>query len=266
MRDRSSFLLFAALCAVVGCTAIIEGELEPSPAGPPIAHGSQSGLESVGGTSSSGGEASVEQGGLGGVSDPNAAGAAGEAVAAGGAGGAALAEGGAGAGEQVESGGNSSAGAEHAGAGDATGGDAVSGGTSSGGSGGGSAGTSSGGTNGDVITWKGPLPVGDPAKGHLLVIADKCGSCHAENLGGRGFYRNITPDVETGIGSWTDRQIANAIRGGGGPGTQFCSVMPLYSGLKDRQIADMVAYLRSIPAIRNEIVSMCPGHYPPGGQ
>jgi mono/diheme cytochrome c family protein len=117
-----------------------------------------------------------------------------------------------------------------------------------------------------VITWKGPLPIGDPAKGYLLVIADKCGSCHGENLGGRGFYRNITPDVETGIGSWTDRQIANAIRGGGGPGTQFCSLMPLYSGLKDRQIADMVAYLRSVPAISNQIVSMCPGHYPPGAR
>jgi hypothetical protein len=264
MPDRSSSLLFATLCAVVGCAAIIEGDLEPSPAGPPAAHGSQSSFESVAGTSSSGGEASVEQGGLGGVSDPSAAGAASEPVAAGGAGGPALAEGGAGAGEHVENGGNGSAGAEQAVAGDAAGGEPTSGGTGSGGSGG-NAGTSSG-TNGDVITWKGPLPVGDPVKGHLLVIADRCGSCHAEDLGGRGFYRNITPDVETGIGSWTDRQIANAIRGGGGPGTQFCSLMPLYSGLKDQQVADMVAYLRSVPAVTNKIVSMCPGHYPPGAR
>lgn len=281
-RDRSSSLLLAALCAVVGCTAIVDGNLDPSPAGPPIAHGSQSGLEGVAGASSSGGDASAEHVGLGGMSaDASAAGAASDAVTGGAGGGAALAEAGAGGREQFEIGGNSSAGAQHAGAGDATGGEPVSagtgsggtglggtgsGGTGSGGSGGSSAGTSSGGTNGDVITWKGPLPVGDPAKGHLLVIADRCGSCHAENLAGRGFYRNITPDVETGIGSWTDRQIANAIRGGGGPGTQFCSVMPLYSGLKDRQVADMVAYLRSVPAISNEIVSICPGHYPPGGQ
>ena len=145
-----------------------------------------------------------------------------------------------------------------------TAGEPASGGAGAGGDGG-SGGVQSGGTTLEVITWQGPLPVGDPAKGHLLVIADKCAGCHAEDLGGRGFYRNITPDFETGIGSWTDRQIANAIRGGGGPGTQFCSVMPLYSGLKDRQIADMVAYLRTVPAISNEITAMCPGHYPPGG-
>ena len=240
-----------------------------------MAHGSQSGLEVEGGTSK-GGDASAGQGGAGGQtagSDPSDAGAAGDAAAASGAGGARPAESGGAAGAagaQLE-GGMSSGGAEHAGAGDATGGEPTSGGTSSGANGGGagtsgSAGTSSGGTNDDVITWKGPLPVGDSTRGHLLVIADRCASCHAENLGGRGFYRNITPDVETGIGSWTDRQIANAIRGGGGPGTQFCSVMPLYSGLKDRQVADMVAYLRSIPAISDQIVSMCPGHYPPGGQ
>lgn len=268
-HDRSSSLLLAALCAVVGCTAIIDGNLDPSPAGPPIAHGSQSGLESVGGTSSDG-DVSAGQGGSGGLPvspDPGDAGAAGDPAAGGGAGGAPAAEsgGGAGAAAAQPEGGMSSGGAEHAGAGDATGGEPTSGGTSPGANGGG-AGTNSGGTNDDVITWKGPLPVGDPARGYLLVIADRCYSCHAENLGGRGFYRNITPDVETGIGSWTDRQIANAIRGGGGPGTQFCSVMPLYSGLKDRQVADMVAYLRSIPAISNQIVTMCPGHYPPGGQ
>jgi hypothetical protein len=203
-------------------------------------------------------------GGLAGVSsEGNDAGAEGDALSGGAAGASPVESGGAGtAGEQVESAGMSSGGAEAAGGGDATGGEPTSGGTSSGTGGGG--GASGGGANADVITWKGPLPIGDPAKGHLLVIADRCASCHAEDLGGRGFYRNISPDVETGIGSWSDRQLANAIRGGGGPGTQFCSVMPLYSGLKDRQVADMIAYLRSIPAIQNKIVSMCPGHYPPG--
>lgn len=117
-------------------------------------------------------------------------------------------------------------------------------------------------SGGGGITWTGPLPPGDASKGHLLVIADRCAGCHADNFGGRGFYRNISPDVETGIGAWTDRQIANAIRGGGGPGTQFCSVMPLYSGLKDQQVADMVAYLRGIPPVSNKITAVCPGHYP----
>jgi cytochrome c553 len=259
-RDRSSSVLFAALCAVVGCTAIIDGAPESSQVAAPTAHGSQSGLDGAGATVSSGGDGSAEQGGLAGMSDDAvAAGVAGLATAKGNGGAPATDNAAAGAGGHVESGGRSNGGAEQADGGEATAGQPPLGGAGSGAA----AGTSSGGTSSDVITWKGPLPVGNPARGHLLVIADKCGSCHAQDLGGRGFYRNITPDLETGIGSWTDRQIANAIRGGGGPGTQFCSVMPLYSGLKDQQVADMVAYLRSVAAISNKIVSICPGHYPP---
>lgn len=262
-RDRSSSVLFAALCAVVGCTAIIDGAPDASQVAAPSAHGSQSGLDSAGGTVSSAGDRSAQQGGLAGASyEPVDAGVAGDASANGGA---PATDDMAAAGAALENGGTSNGDAGQAGGGEATAGQPTSGGTGSGGRGG-AAGTSNGGTNGDVITWKGPLPVGDAARGYLLVIADKCGSCHAQDLAGRGFYRNITPDVETGIGSWTDRQIANAIRGGGGPGTQFCSVMPLYSGLKDQQVADMVAYLRSVAAISNKIVSMCPGHYPPGNR
>lgn len=105
--------------------------------------------------------------------------------------------------------------------------------------------------------------VGDPAKGHQLLILDNCSRCHGDNLAGRSFYPNITPDLETGIGAWTDKQISTAIRGAIGPdGELFCSVMPLYSGFKAQEVADLTAYLRIVPAVKNSIVAVCPGHNP----
>jgi mono/diheme cytochrome c family protein len=65
---------------------------------------------------------------------------------------------------------------------------------------------------------------------------------------------NLTPDDETGIGSWSDRQIANAIRAGvGRHGKRRIAAMPWqgYSRLTDDDIDAMVAYLRSIKPIRN---------------
>jgi hypothetical protein len=106
-------------------------------------------------------------------------------------------------------------------------------------------------------------PVGDPAKGQKLVILDNCYRCHGDTLSGRSFYPNITPDIETGIGGWTDKQIADAVRGAIGPnGEIFCATMPLYSGFNAQQVADLIAFLRIVPAVKNQIVSVCPGHNP----
>ena len=67
---------------------------------------------------------------------------------------------------------------------------------------------------------------------------------------------NITPDIETGIGAWTDAQLIAAIRDGVRPdGTIIGPPMPiaLYRGLSDRDVEAIVAYIRAVPAIRNAV-------------
>lgn len=74
---------------------------------------------------------------------------------------------------------------------------------------------------------------------------------------------NITPDEETGIGLWSDRQIADAIRAGiGRHGSRRLSTMPWqgYAQLNDDDVNAVVAYLRSIRPVVNEV----PAEVPPG--
>lgn len=65
---------------------------------------------------------------------------------------------------------------------------------------------------------------------------------------------NITPDMETGIGGWSEAEIATAIREGRRPdGSLIGPPMPfeLYRQLSDRDVAAIAAYVRSRPAVRN---------------
>jgi mono/diheme cytochrome c family protein len=67
---------------------------------------------------------------------------------------------------------------------------------------------------------------------------------------------NITPDPETGIGKWTDAQIKTAIRQGKRPdGTLIGPPMPFgqYRGIADADIDAVVAYLRTVPAVKNAV-------------
>ena len=67
---------------------------------------------------------------------------------------------------------------------------------------------------------------------------------------------NITPDVETGVGGWTDGQLVAAIRDGIRPdGSVMQGIMPfeLYRDMSDADVRAIVAYIRSVPAVRNEI-------------
>lgn len=86
---------------------------------------------------------------------------------------------------------------------------------------------------------------------------------------------NITPDEATGIGGWTDEQIARAIREGKRPdGTLIGPPMPivLYRHLSDRDTAAIVAYIRQVPAVRNDIpasdyrIELPPSYGPPVGR
>lgn len=65
---------------------------------------------------------------------------------------------------------------------------------------------------------------------------------------------NITPDMETGAGSWTDDMFARAIREGvGHDGRALTWQMPynFYKYLSDEDLASVVVYLRSLPPVYN---------------
>ena len=66
---------------------------------------------------------------------------------------------------------------------------------------------------------------------------------------------NITPDP-TGAANWTDDEIARAIREGiKHDGTTLFPVMPYreYKNLSDEDLASVVVYLRSLPAVHNPL-------------
>ena len=65
---------------------------------------------------------------------------------------------------------------------------------------------------------------------------------------------NISPDVETGAGSWTDEQFARAIREGiGHDGRRLFPMMPYmnFQSMSDEDLASVVVYIRSIAPVRN---------------
>lgn len=67
---------------------------------------------------------------------------------------------------------------------------------------------------------------------------------------------NITPDKETGAGNWTDDMLARAIREGiGHDGRTLFPVMPYqnYRTLSDEDLASVIVYIRSLPAVRNNV-------------
>lgn len=77
-----------------------------------------------------------------------------------------------------------------------------------------------------------------------------------EERGFRAVAPNITPDRETGIGGWTDAQIAAAIRDGHRPdGSLIGPPMPMesYRGISDRDLAALVAWLRTVPPVRHAV-------------
>jgi len=67
---------------------------------------------------------------------------------------------------------------------------------------------------------------------------------------------NITPDNETGIGSWSDDILARAIREGiGHDGRALFPQMPYphYRDMSDEDLASIIVYLRTVPPVRNQL-------------
>ncbi|MGE0869731.1 MAG: cytochrome c [Kofleriaceae bacterium] len=88
-----------------------------------------------------------------------------------------------------------------------------------------------------------------------------------------GIWRtpNITPDRQTGIGTWTDGQIVRAIRMGiHADGTKLLPLMPYpyYHRMTDSDALAVVAYLRSQRPIYNKVerstgIALAPVELPP---
>lgn len=76
-----------------------------------------------------------------------------------------------------------------------------------------------------------------------------------------GTASNITPDHETGIGSWSDAGVKLALTEGTRPasarlpGVPLADVMPFhfYKALLPRDADAIVAYLRTVPPVNNEV-------------
>jgi mono/diheme cytochrome c family protein len=66
---------------------------------------------------------------------------------------------------------------------------------------------------------------------------------------------NLTPDEDTGLGDWTDAEIARAIREGVDKDGVGLVIMPssYYHSLSDADVAAIVGYLRRLPPVDNEI-------------
>ena len=75
---------------------------------------------------------------------------------------------------------------------------------------------------------------------------------------GKFYPRNITPDNETGIGTFTDKQLAQALRYGiRHDGRALLPFMEL-QGLSDEDLVAVISYLRSQPPVHN----LVPAHQP----
>jgi mono/diheme cytochrome c family protein len=77
-----------------------------------------------------------------------------------------------------------------------------------------------------------------------------------QNMPGTVIATNISPDPETGAGTWSDDQFARAIREGiGHDGRTLFPLMPYeqFRAMSDEDLASIVAYLRSLPPVHNPL-------------
>lgn len=111
---------------------------------------------------------------------------------------------------------------------------------------------------------------------YLVTNVMRCTGCHTPRdpetgrsnsdlyLGGGQAYEgewgivygsNISPDVTTGIGAWTDEQIGRVLREGVRISNRRLIFMPWqdYSAINDEDLSAAIAYLRSVDAVENEV-------------
>jgi mono/diheme cytochrome c family protein len=103
-------------------------------------------------------------------------------------------------------------------------------------------------------------------RGRYVATASNCVSCHTREGGaayaggrplatplGRIHSTNITPDRETGIGTWSAQDLKRALREGvAADGRHLFPAFPytFYTRMTDADIADLYAYLRTLRPVR----------------
>jgi mono/diheme cytochrome c family protein len=120
-------------------------------------------------------------------------------------------------------------------------------------------GSSDSSANGDDIA-----SLSDPVvRGQKYVARRDCASCHGAtdgSLSGQdkaqpgtmAYGPNITPDTDTGIGSWSVEQIKTAIRTGvDDEMEQLCETMKRFSDMSDAEASDIAAYLKSLTPVKH---------------
>jgi mono/diheme cytochrome c family protein len=127
---------------------------------------------------------------------------------------------------------------------------------------------------------------------YLVNAVGACGNCHTQkgpqgdlpghalaggwvvedNKAFRAVSANITPDIKTGIGGYSDAQLLKAIREGIRPdGSLIGPPMPFaqYRRMADADVLAIVAYLRTVPPIENAVekssyhIPLPPAYGPP---
>lgn len=79
---------------------------------------------------------------------------------------------------------------------------------------------------------------------------------------GVSFTANLTPDKETGLGSWTKENFIQTIRTGRhlGRGREILPPMPVpvYQNFSDEELGAIYSYLQTLPAIKNQVPAPLP--------
>jgi hypothetical protein len=79
---------------------------------------------------------------------------------------------------------------------------------------------------------------------------------------GISFTANLTPDVATGLGSWTDEMFIASMRQGKHMGTGRPVLPPMpwvnYGKLPDEDLKAMLAYLKSVTPLANQVPDPIP--------
>ena len=121
-------------------------------------------------------------------------------------------------------------------------------------------------------------PAADAARGKYLVTVTGCNDCHTPGyffgtpdmtrflagsdvgfeIPGQGVFHgpNLTADKDTGLGGWTDAEIATAITTGKRPdGRELAPIMPFraFANLTKDDVASIVAFLRTLPPVKNQV-------------
>ena len=86
---------------------------------------------------------------------------------------------------------------------------------------------------------------------------------------GVSFTANLTPDVETGLGTWTEENFIQTIRTARhlGRGRPILPPMPapVYAHFTDEDLGAIFAYLKSLPPRKNQVPTPLPPPAPPKG-